>query len=212
LGRGSYAEAKEASARVLALLPESHPLWAAASVQVEACERFLKLQQRLPRLLQGQDKASSAQESLDLATMCQRKRMHASAARFFADAFAADAKLAADLQAGHRYNAARYAAVAAAGQEEDAAKLDDKERARLRRQAIGWLRADLALRRQQLDTDRAAAQQALKHWQQDSHLAGLRDAAALAKLSAEERAACEKLWADVAALLKTAEAPGKEEK
>ena len=48
-------------------------------------------------------------------------------------------------------------------------------------------------------------QQALRHWQQDSDLAGLRDAAALAKLPAEERAACERLWADVAELLKRAE-------
>jgi hypothetical protein len=44
-------------------------------------------------------------------------------------------------------------------------------------------------------------QQALRQWQQNSDLVGLRDAAALAKLPAEERAACEKLWADVAALL-----------
>jgi hypothetical protein len=49
--------------------------------------------------------------------------------------------------------------------------------------------------------DRAAVQQALRHWQEDSDLAGIRDAAALAKLPAEERTACEKLWADVAALL-----------
>ena len=45
----------------------------------------------------------------------------------------------------------------------------------------------------------------MKHWQQDSDLAGVRDAAALEKLPAEERAACEKLWADVAALLKKVE-------
>jgi hypothetical protein len=50
----------------------------------------------------------------------------------------------------------------------------------------------------------------MQHWQQDSDLAGVRDAAALEKLPAEERAACAKLWADVAALLKKAE--GKNEK
>jgi hypothetical protein len=47
-------------------------------------------------------------------------------------------------------------------------------------------------------------QQKLKHWQMDSGLAGIRDATALAKRVAEDRAACEKLWADVAALLKKA--------
>jgi outer membrane protein assembly factor BamB len=40
----------------------------------------------------------------------------------------------------------------------------------------------------------------MKQWQQDGDLAGIRDRAALAQLSAEERAAGEKVWADVAAL------------
>jgi tetratricopeptide (TPR) repeat protein len=98
----------------------------------------------------------------------------------------------------------------------NAAKLDYKERTRLRQQVRDSLRADLALRSKQLETgkpaDRAAVQQAMQHWQRDSDLAGIRDAAALAKLPAEECAACERLWADVAALLKKAEAPATEDK
>jgi hypothetical protein len=85
---------------------------------------------------------------------------------------------------------------------------DREERARLRKQALDWLRADLALHTMQLQTgkpaDRATVQQALRHWQQDPDLAGLRDKAALAKLPAEERVAHERLWADVAELLKSA--------
>lgn len=42
-------------------------------------------------------------------------------------------------------------------------------------------------------------------WQQDTDLAGLRDAEAQAKLPAEEQKAVNRLWADVAALLKKAE-------
>jgi hypothetical protein len=53
--------------------------------------------------------------------------------------------------------------------------------------------------------DRAAVGQTMRHWQKDSDLAGIRDASALAKLPAEERTECERLWADVAALLKKAE-------
>jgi hypothetical protein len=49
----------------------------------------------------------------------------------------------------------------------------------------------------------------LRHWQQDSDLAGLREAAALAKLPPEVRAACGRLWADVAALLEKAGAETK---
>ena len=45
----------------------------------------------------------------------------------------------------------------------------------------------------------------MTHWQQDGDLARIRDKEVLAKLPAEERAACEKLWADVATLLKNAE-------
>jgi hypothetical protein len=47
----------------------------------------------------------------------------------------------------------------------------------------------------------------LRDSQQDRDLASLREAAALAKLDAEERAALTQLWAGVAALLKQAERP-----
>src|SRR5262249_48442588 len=143
------------------------------------------------------------------------KRMHAAAARFSADAFAAEPKLADDLMAGHRYNAACYAALAAAGQGEDAARLDEKERARLRTQALDWLRADLALHTKRMQSgkpaDRAAVQSAMKHWQKDTDLASVRDKDALDKLSDQEQKAFAQLWADVAALLMKAETPAKKE-
>jgi hypothetical protein len=44
----------------------------------------------------------------------------------------------------------------------------------------------------------------LRHWQRDADLAGLRDDKALAALPGDERDACRKLWADVAALLQKA--------
>src|SRR5262249_6581179 len=113
--------------------------------------------------------------------------------------------LANALEAGHRYNAACAAALAAAGQGKDAAALDEKERTRLRNQALDWLRADLALWDQQAHRAepqaRAATQQTLRHWQQDTDLAGVRTADALQKLPPAERAAWQKLWADVEAVL-----------
>ena len=97
---------------------------------------------------------------------------------------------------------------AAAGQGEDAATLDETEKARLRKQAHDWLRADLArwtqLNESGQPADRAKVQERLKLSQQDGDLAGIRDAAALAKLPAEERSACEKLWRDVVLFLKKA--------
>jgi hypothetical protein len=119
--------------------------------------------------------------------------------------------LAEDLSTGNRYNAARAACLSAAGQGKDSAKLDDKVRAHWRQQAVAWLSGDLALWAKQLAgaklQARATVQQTLSHWQKDANLAVIREAAALAKLPAEERAACQKLWVDVAALLK--EAAGK---
>ena len=103
-----------------------------------------------------------------------------------------------------RYDAACAAALAAAGQGEDAAKLDDREGARWRKQALDWLQADLALWAKRLQSadakDRARVQKALAHWQEDRDLAGVREPAALKKLSAPEQAAWRKLWAEVAAL------------
>jgi serine/threonine-protein kinase len=126
----------------------------------------------------------------------------------YADAFAADAKLADDLQAFHRYNAACSAALAAAGKGTDADKLDDQEYTRLRRQALDWLRADLAAWAKRLDgakpQDRKLIQDHLKHWQNDTDLAGVRDPKALEKLPADEQDAWRKLWADAAELLKQA--------
>ena len=94
--------------------------------------------------------------------------------------------------------------MAAAGQGEDAAKLDETEKARLRRQALDWLRADLAARTNNESGPPPTATKCrpLKHSQKDGDLAGIRDAAALAKLPAEECAACEKPWSDVVLFLK----------
>jgi serine/threonine-protein kinase len=214
LSRGRFAEARGATARALELLPE-HPLRAAVARQLQMSEQLVSLEPRLPRLLTGEDRPASAQEGLVIATMCRHKGMHAAAVRFSADAFAARPGLADFLPAQHRYNAACSAVLAAAGKGEDAAKLDDKERARLRKQALDWLRADLVLRGKQLESgkpaDRAAVQQTLRHWQQDTDLAGIRDKETLGKLPAEEQKVCTQLWADVAALLKKAETPAKKE-
>src|SRR5262249_46903844 len=127
-------------------------------------------------------------------------------------AFAAEPKLADDLGAAHRYDAAVIAALAAAGKGEDAAKLEDEGRARLRGQALAWLRTDLrtwtALVEKGTPQDRAFAAKALRHWQTDRELAGVRDAAALAGLPEAERADWQRLWANVQALLEKAGGKG----
>jgi eukaryotic-like serine/threonine-protein kinase len=170
------------------------------------CEQMIALDKKLVSILKGDAKPADAAEQIALAQLCQIKKRHVATARFYADAFTAQPKLAEDLRASHRYNAACSAALAAAGQGEDAGKLDDKERARLRKQALDWLRGDFVLWGKQMESGQAAAlslvRQTLQHWQTDADLAGLRDTAALAKMPASERTACQKLWLDVAALRK----------
>jgi tetratricopeptide (TPR) repeat protein len=174
-------------------------------------ERLSRLEKRLPDLLAGKDRLGDNRERLDLVDLCRRQHRFAAAARFFTEAFDSEAKLADELTAAHRYNAACCAALAAAGRGEDAAKPGAKERLALRRQALTWLRADLALWSRLFaegEVGRSRLTRVLTHWQKDPDLAGLRDKAALDELPAQEQKAFDQLWSDVAALLaKTAGAP-----
>jgi hypothetical protein len=167
------------------------------------------MEPKLSAFLKGEFRPSENQERLGLADVCWIKKLNHTAAGLYAAAFAADPKLADDLKTGHRYNAACHAALAAAGQGEDAAQLGDKERRRLRQQALDWLKANLTAWGNRVDSGppqaRPAIVKTLSHWQQDTDLAGIRDAAALARLPADEQKAFTQLWADVAALLKKAE-------
>jgi hypothetical protein len=163
---------------------------------------------KIPAFLKGDFKVTTNADRIALAELCTKKKLYRATAGLYADAFAADPKLTDDLSNNHRYNAACYASLAAAGRGEDAAKLDDKERAGLRKQALAWLRADLVRNAKQLEsgerTKRTEVERRLKLWQRDSDLLAIRDAAALAKLQADEQQAFAQLWTDVAELLKKA--------
>jgi hypothetical protein len=179
--------------------PYESALW------VRRCKRFIELEDRLPAILKGQERPSSAAERLDLAELCHYKGLHVSAVRLFTEAFNADAKLAEDFQANHRYRAACSAAQAGCGQGEEAAGLDEEERARLRGKALAWLQADLAWVARQMKggslEDRSRLGAALLPWQIQPALARVRDAKPLAELPSAERAAWQKLWDEVAATL-----------
>src|SRR5262249_23060941 len=139
----------------------------------------------------------------------------------YAAALEADPKLANDRQRQHRYNAASAAALAStsgsapadrnetSGQVEHPLTAADREN--FRNQARGWLEAELATWTKLLESakgvQRQAIDEALKHWQQDSDLASIRDETALAKLPENERKAWKSLWANVDALLTEARKP-----
>jgi serine/threonine protein kinase/Tfp pilus assembly protein PilF len=154
-----------------------------------------------------------AQLYLGIALGYQGK--HGEAAAEYAAAFAVDPKLADDLPTQHRYNAACSAALSGCGQGNDAGKLDEKDRARLRRQALAWLRADLAAWGQLLEKEPAKTcatlQQTLRHWQQDADFTGVRGDA-LTKLPETERPSWQQLWAEVEQTLRKASPKDAKEK
>jgi tetratricopeptide (TPR) repeat protein len=210
LKQGRFAQARAATRRCLALLPPNHPLRKLGTQQLRSCERWLAVEDKLPAILQGKAKPADTPERLALAQLCQQyKQFYAASSRFYAEAFTDQPRLAQDLRAPHRHNAACAATLAAAGQGKDADTLTDKERATLRKQALDWLRADLAAWTNVLDKgplkDRPQVQRTLRHWEKDPDLASLRDKTSLARLPEAERQAWAQFWADVAALLRRVE-------
>src|SRR5262249_38437386 len=142
--RGDFAEALVALRRGHAL-GSARTDWRYPSAQwVQQCQRLLELDGWLPAVLKGDRKPAGAAEAVASARLGHRKKLYAASCRLYAEAFAADPKLAADLATGYRYAAASAAALAAAGQGKEADTLGDKDKPRLRQQALGWLRADLA--------------------------------------------------------------------
>jgi tetratricopeptide (TPR) repeat protein len=168
------------------------------------------LNARLVAVLQGEQPKDTA-ERLALAQRAYDTKRHALAARLWAEALEADPKVAGSRQPQHRYNAACAAALAASGQGIDDPPPDDAAQVKLRAQALGWLKAELATWTKFVESGppqaKALIVQTLKHWvETDTDLASIRDAEALEKLPEEERQAWTALWADVAALRAKTEA------
>jgi tetratricopeptide (TPR) repeat protein len=206
LHQGRFADALAATKRGHEL-GSKNPRWPYPSAQwVREAEQLVALERKLPMLLQGEAQPADIAEQLALAKCVHyKKKRYAAATRFYAQAFAAQPEWADKLG-----GAACAAALAGCGQGEDSASLDEQERARLRRQALAWLRADLALRTKQLASsrreDRAAAREALQLWLKARDFAGMRGDS-LAKLPEVERQAWHQLWEEVADTLARAKGP-----
>jgi WD40 repeat protein/serine/threonine protein kinase len=165
------------------------------------------LAKRFPAVLRGQDEPADNAERLAFAQLARDHKEFAFATRLWAEALASDPMLGDDRQAQHRYNAARAAALAAGGQGEVKPPLD-AAKAKFRRHALDWLKAELTAWDKQIESgppqDRLTIVLTLSDWKHENDLTGIRDAAALAKLPAEEQKAFLQLWADVAQLKKKA--------
>ncbi|CAN5548478.1 hypothetical protein BH11PLA2_BH11PLA2_48270 [soil metagenome] len=142
---------------------------------------------------------AALRERAELLAWPHRKR-YTAAADWLAASFAGDPATAADLKQGFRYFAATCAVRAAAGQGVDTDPLRAPE---LRDRALGWLQADLALWKMEIDntdsTRQKIAREKLKGWLSDPNLISVRGMS-LAGLSEAERNAWSTLWAEVASL------------
>jgi serine/threonine-protein kinase len=169
----------------------------------------------LPAFLQGTYQSQQEDERLALLAarlaLYQAQGLRGSAARLYTDLFRAEPNLAEAIAKGSRYYAARAAALAGCGKGNDAGQLDDKERALRRRQALAWLRQDLAACSEMADNretqTRAQLRERLRNWQADYDLVGVRARDGLSRLPDEEREQWERLWSAVDALLRRVSGP-----
>jgi tetratricopeptide (TPR) repeat protein len=209
LAKRQFAEADAAIGRGLELLPPKEAKIRENLERLrERCRHLLALEVRLPAVVQGKDKPAAA-DCLDLAELCFVKNHYATATRLYAEALATTPQLTEDLRTGHRYNAARAAALAGSGLGDDVAGVGKPEREALRKQARDWLKLDLAAWAKKVDdgteADRIQARKTLAPWRDDPDLAGLRNADTLERLPPAERQECRALWQEVADLLRRAE-------
>jgi tetratricopeptide (TPR) repeat protein len=167
----------------------------------QLCQRWLILDRKLPAILTGKEKPANSNAQVDFAALCFWKKHYVAAACLYRDAFAAAPTLADNVPTDARYLAACAAAMAGCGQGKDADKLDGKDRARWRTQALDWLRQDLA----GWGKAQASAEvhHRLRRWQADASLDGVRARQTLARMPDEERKQWESLWSDVDALLQS---------
>jgi tetratricopeptide (TPR) repeat protein len=194
MARGDLAGAEAEFRKVLEIDPDA----ARSRARLALVRRMAELRPRLDDVVAGRAAPADPAEALALAALCyQPLRNQYAAARLSARAFEIDPKIAA---AGsqmfppntNRYDAACDAALAGCGGGADA-PADPSARAALRRQALGWLRADLAMRTEKVTSvhpaDREAAVGVFSHWLGDSDLAGVRPGAGRIDLPADERSA-----------------------
>jgi hypothetical protein len=201
--KGQFAEANEELRRGDAV-GSKRPDWCDPSGHwVREAESLAEIDHQLSAVVEGKHTLADNTERLALAQFCvKHKKYLAAALRCYEDARAANPKLADDPWNLHRYNAACAAVLADCGEGNDADKFDEKERARLRKQAQDWLKADLHIWTKEADESPRSVWSELKHCQADANFTGVRDKDALAKLPAEECAAWQQLWAEVEAVLR----------
>ena len=173
----------------------------------------MDLESRLRAFLRGEVQLADNAERLALAQRAWDLKWYAADVRLLSEALKSNPMLGDDPQSGHLYNAACYAVLAAGGKGMDQPPSDDAAKASFRRQALDWLKSDLAHWAKLSQSGSPQVQEPIvrhvKHWQADADLASVRDSEALARLPQAEQKPWKALLADVDSLLKLAERKSK---
>jgi tetratricopeptide (TPR) repeat protein len=195
---GEYAEAKKELKRCLDLIPANHPLRATMQRLLSNCDRFIKLEERLPEILEGTTKPADGAERVGFAEICLTQGRYATAVRLYAEAFRFEPELAN----GHLYNAARAATLAANGPQLPFGLLN-RQRALWRRLAHDWLLDETDSWEPLVRTSqgRARVHKTIMLWQRTPDFASVRDKDQVANLPAAERLAWRTFWSNLDALL-----------
>src|SRR5262245_10321237 len=142
--QGMFVEAAAATQKALDLLPKDYPSRILIDAQRRRCEIMQEREEALSRILAGGKDEADGTDLVVLAKMCrQYKERYATATMLFRRGFESkpDGPALAQL---NRYDAACAAALAGVGKGEEASKLTEEEKAKLRGQARQWLRDELA--------------------------------------------------------------------
>jgi serine/threonine protein kinase/tetratricopeptide (TPR) repeat protein len=208
LRQGALAEALKVLHRGHQLGAKNRAWYATTAGWLRHNEMIASLEPRLRDILSGAARPADAVEKADFARLCMLKGRFAAAARLYREAFVERPGLAEDLEAAHLYNAACAAALAGGRRGRDAEKLEAGQCRQWRKQALGWLRRNLALRVRPFRADparhRAVVLEKTSVWLRDSDLAGVRGAEAIGRQPSEERPAWVKFWSDVRSLRRQA--------
>jgi tetratricopeptide (TPR) repeat protein len=161
----------------------------------------------LTAVLEGKQQPRDNDERLAQIGACRFENRLAALACIYHEAFAAGLKRS-NIEL---HDAGRVAVQAGCGDGIDAESLGEDERRNWRAQGRKWLREALSKMIKAIDTDfnknHNAVQQELTKWRKEPELAGIREPAELDKLPADEKADCQKLWAEVSALFDSISKP-----
>ena len=191
---GSLDDAAAASRRALELVGQNHPLTGVITGEISTTARHAAIIHRLANVLNGVDRPRDDAERTVFAQICYDRKLFGASARLWTEVFHSQPKLADDMNAQYRYNAACSAALAGSKKGKDEPPLLDVAQSNWRKKALDWLKSDIGawskLSEGSSPQKRQAIAQTLQQWKADPDLAGLREAIALSKLPEDEQKAC----------------------